>query len=576
MMSSPNADPGILTAKLQQAIALHRQGRFAHAQKAYEKILKLQPRHFDALHLLGVIAAQTNDPLRALKLIGKAIDLNPRSADAFCNQGSAFRALDQFDAALRSYDQAVAIQPDYVEVHRCRGLALRDLGRLDEALRSCDRAIELRPSYAVAYCSRGKILQALGRNDAALVSHDRAIALDPNLAEAHNERGIVLRELGDRDAALASFERALAAQPDYAHAHVNRGNVYLDLYRLDEALDSYGRAIALKSDLAEARANRASIFLVRGNFEQGWADYEWRWRVKDQSIIRQLPNFSQPAWSGKAPLAGKSILLIAAQGLGDTLQFCRYATPVSAMGAKVILRVQPPLVALMQTLGGVSAVYAEEDPLPAFDTYCRLTALPLAFRTTLSTIPAAIPYLRSSPQRELHWRHKLGERTKMRVGLTWSGLFRPNEREGWSVLNHRIIPLTKLARLKHSAIEFHSLQKGQPAESELQHLQATGWDGPELIDHSTELHDFADTAALVAQLDLVISVDTSTAHLAGALGKPVWVLLCHDSCWRWLIERPDSPWYPTAKLYRQDRPGEWDSVVAKVQRDLHDWADKTG
>jgi tetratricopeptide (TPR) repeat protein len=564
-----------LTAKLQQAMALHRQGRLTHAQAIYEKILKLQPRHFDALHLLGVVAAQTNNPVRALTLIGKAIAINPHHADAFCNQGTAFKALGQFDAALRSYDQAIAIRPDYAEAHCCRGTVLGELRRWNEALRSCERAIELKPPYADAYCSRGAILKALGQLDAALASYDRAIALNPNFVEAHNERGIVLRESGDRGAALASYERALAANPDYVQAHLNRGNVFMDLYRLDEALSSFGRAIALKSDFAEARANRASILLLRGEFAQGWADYEWRWSVKSRSIARQKGNFSQVLWLGRKPIAGKTVLLVAAQGLGDTLQFCRYATLVARLRATVMLQVPRPLVAVLSTLEGVAAVYGDEEPLPAFDTYCRITSLPLAFQTTLSTIPAQVPYLRSSAAKALRWRQRLGEKVKARVGLTWSGLFRPNEQEGWSVLNHRIIPLTKLASLKRPDIEFYSLQKGQPAESELEHLRAAHWDGPELIGCADELHDFSDTAALIEQLDLVISVDTSIAHLAGAMGKPVWILLCFDSCWRWLTQRSDSPWYPTARLYRQERPGDWDSVVERVRQDLDVWLNRS-
>lgn len=560
-----------LTAKLHQAIALHRQGHFNRAQTLYEKILKVQPRHFDALHLLGVVAAQTNNPARALTLIGKAIEINPLSADAYCNQGSAFKALEQFDAALCSYDRAIAIRPDYIEAHYCRSIVLRELRRWDEALRSCERAIELGPAYAPAHCNRGKILKALGQSAAALTSYDRAIALDARLAEAHNERGIVLRDLGDREAALACYERALAAQPDYAHAHLNRANVYMDLYRLDEALDSFERALALKSDFAEARANRAPILLLRGDFAQGWADYDWRFKVNDHAITQERVSFSQPLWLGERPISGKTVLLTAVQGLGDTLQFCRYATRVAGMRATVIMQVQRPLVAVLSTLEGVAAVYADGDPLPAFDTYCRLTALPLAFKTTLATIPVKVPYLQSSAANRLHWRRRLGEKTRTRVGLTWSALFRPNEQEGWSVLDHRNVPLIRLASLRHSDIEFHSLQKGQPAESELERLQAARWEGPEVIDNSAELHDLADTAALIDQLDLVISVDTSVAHLAGAMGKPVWILLCFDCSWRWLANRSDSPWYPTARLYRQERPGDWESVVTRVREDLEAW-----
>jgi tetratricopeptide (TPR) repeat protein len=372
------------------------------------------------------------------------------------------------------------------------------------------------------------------------------------------------------------LERALTVNAGYVHAHLNRGNVLLDLHRLDEALVSFTRAIALKSDFAEARANRASILLLRGNLTQGFADYEWRWKVPHGAVAPQQPTFSQPLWLGKQPLPGKTILLVAAQGLGDTLQFCRYAPLLADSHANVILRVPRSLVALLATLEGVAAVYADDEPLPSFDLWCRITSLPLAFQTTLSTIPAPVPYLRSSAVKAAHWRQKLGERCKARVGLVWSGLNRPKEQEGWSVLNHRIIPLLKLAALKRHDVDFYSLQKGQPAESQLAELLAARWDGPNLIDFSTELHDFSDTAAMIEQLDLVISVDTSTAHLAAAMGKPVWILLCFDSCWRWLMERSDSPWYPTATLYRQECPGNWDGVVERVRQDLDVWVSNNG
>ncbi len=560
-----------LTSKLLNAVALHREGQFARAQTLYEKILKHEPRHFDALHLLGVIAAQTNNPARALTLIGKAIEINPCSADAFCNQGSAFRALEQFDSALRSYDHAVAIRPDYTEAHCCRGIVLWELRRLDEALKCFARAIELRPSYADAHYNRARVLKDLGQADAALASCAHAIALNETYAEAHDLKGTLHRELGDHEAALNCFERALAANPDYAHAHLNRGNVFIDLYRLDEALESYGRAIALKPDFAEARANRAPILLLRGDFAQGWSDYERRWNVRNESNRQQKRKFPQPLWLGKKPIAGKTVLLVAVQGLGDTLQFCRYAPLVARQRATVLLQVQRPLVALLTTLDGVAAVYGDDESLPAFDTYCRMTSLPLAFQTTLSTIPAPIPYLRSSVPKAVQWRQKLGEKVRPRVGIVWSSLSRPNEQEGWSVLDHRIIPLAKLANLRNSAIEFYSLQKGQPAESQLEQLRAVNWDGPDLIDHTAELHDFSDTAALIEQLDLVISVDTSVAHLAGAMGKPVWVLLCFDSCWRWLSQRSDNPWYPTARIYRQKSPGDWEGVIDRVRHDLEQW-----
>jgi hypothetical protein len=412
------------------------------------------------------------------------------------------------------------------------------------------------------------VFRELRQWDAALASQERAIALRPDYAEAFTERGIAQRELGRLPEALASHDRALAINGTLAHAHLNRANVLVELGQLDAALESFSGAIALKPDFAEAHANRSTVLLLRGDLANGWADYEWRWKLGRSTMVNHIRNFTQPRWTGSEPVAGRTVLLHAEQGLGDTLQFCRYATLVANEGATVLMQVPKALVELLATLEGVAAIFADTDPLPAFDCYSPLMSLPAALRTTLSTVPARVPYLRSTEAKRLFWRQKLGERGKRRVGLVWSGGFRPHQPELRGVNERRNVPLAKLAGLGHPDIEFYSLQKGQPAESELAHLKSMGWGGPDLIDFTALLHDFSDTAALIEQLDLVISVDTATAHLAGALGKPVWILNRFDTCWRWMLDRADSPWYPTARLYRQQRPGDWDGVVARLRQDL--------
>jgi hypothetical protein len=276
-----------------------------------------------------------------------------------------------------------------------------------------------------------------------------------------------------------------------------------------------------------------------------------------------------PLWLGKESIAGRTILIHAEQGLGDTVQFCRYAKLLAERGASVILEVQAPLLKLLEGAEGVSRLIASGSEWPPdIDYQCPLMSLPLAFATTLASIPADVPYLSSNPEKVSFWREKLGERQKLRVGLVWSGGFRPEQPELWAVNSRRNIPLSKLAPLVHPEIEFYSLQKGQPAESELAELRAGGWEGPELVDFTGLLTDFSDTAALIECLDLVISVDTSIVHVAGALAKPVWVLNRFDTCWRWLLQRSDSPWYPTLRLFRQERPGDWDGVVERARTEL--------
>lgn len=654
----------------QQAQSLHQRGQVARARKIYEDILKVQPQHFGALHLLGVVAAQANQPDLAVELMGRSILLNQTSAmaysnysnalmkvnrlhealanydraialdwsfadayfnrglalielerypaaidsfdtvislganqaeaffyrgnalshleryadasasfskaialradyaEAHSNHGNVLRELEQYDAALTSFDRAIALKPEFAEAHSNRGNVLRDLGRVDAALASYDRAIALRPDFAEAYSNRGNLLRAQRQFDAASASYEQAIAANPSYAQAHSNRGILLKERGDLAAALSSYDRAIAIKPDYAEAYSNRGIVLHELMQLDAALESYGQAIAIRPDFAEAYENRAHTKLLLGALEDGWVDYEWRWRNESGTTFQEMKRLPQARWSGEQSLAGKTILLHSEQGLGDTLQFCRYAKAVAGLGATVILEVQRPLVKLLAGLDGVAQVIFRGEALPEIDYYCPLMSLPLAFKTSLSTIPGDAPYLKCDPEKAALWKQRLGEKAKPRVGVVWSGGFRLNEPEEWSVSRRRNIPLEKLAPLRQDGIEFHSLQVGQPAESELTQLVSNHWDGPRFIDWTPLLQDFSDTAALIEHLDLVISVDTSTAHLAGALGKPVWILNRFDSCWRWLLDRTDSPWYPTARLYRQPAPGDWGSVVTAVIADL--------
>jgi tetratricopeptide (TPR) repeat protein len=546
-----------------------------------------------------VIALQTRQTEQGIELIAKAIKQNARVADAHSNLANALMEAKRPEDALASYERAIALRPDYAEAYNNRGNALVVLKRPEDALASYDKAIALKPDYAEAYNNRGIAFGSLKRPQDALGSYDRAIALKPDYAEAHYNRGIDLGDLQRPEDARASYDKAIALNPEYVDAYYNRGNALVDLQRPEDALTSYDKAIALKPDYADvynsrgnalvvlkrpedARAsydkaialnpdyadaywNQSLCLLLMGHFEQGWRQYEWRKRRNKPIAVR---SYDQPLWLGEENIAGKTLFIYWEQGLGDTIQFCRYAKLVAELGAQVILEVPKPLMGLLADLAGVAKLTEPESALPAFDYHCPLLSLPLAFKTTLSNIPGTIPYLKSSADKSRRWREKLGARDKLKVGLVWSGGFRPNQPELWSVNSRRNIPLAKLAMLKHPDIEFYSLQKGEPAESELAELVRNNWDGPDVIDVASELNDFSDTAALVENLDLVISVDTSTAHLAGALGKPVWILNRFDTCWRWLLDRSDSPWYPTAKLYRQEKAGHWDDVVQKIRLDL--------
>jgi tetratricopeptide (TPR) repeat protein len=552
---------------LGNALALRQ--RHEAAIPSYDESIALNPDAAETHFNRGNALFHTRRHEAAVTSYEKAIALKSDYADAHNNRGLALASLKRYPAALASYDEAIALKVDFALAYSNRGLVLKELNRFEEALAGYDRAIALKPDFAEAHSNRGLTLKELNRFDEALLSYDRAIALKPDFAEAHSNRGLTLKELNRFDEALASYDRAIALKPDFAEAYSNRGLVRQDRHQLETALADFSRAIALKPDFAVAYFNRAMASLMVGDYQSGWRDYEWRWKGDNGPIIKDVRYLAQPCWLGQESIAGKTILLHSEQGMGDTIQFCRYAKWVADCGAKVILEVQPPLHGLLAGVEGVFQVVTQGDPRPAFDYYCPLMSLPLAFKTTLATLPARTPYIRSDAQKALYWKERLGAKTKLRVGLVWSGGFRAHQPELWAINDRRNVPLPKFALLKHPDIEFYSLQKGQPAESELAQLLARGWDGPHLTHFAAELADFADTAALLEQLDLLISVDTSTAHLAGAMGKPVWILNRFDACWRWLMDRSDSPWYPSARLYRQESAGDWDGVIRRVASDLH-------
>ncbi len=561
----------------------------------------MQPTHVQAMVLLAVVLLALDQPEDAIGLAAQALLIEPHNIAAHVTAGQANSHLNRSTAAIASFDSALALNPQLANIHLRRGTELHKIKRHEAALASFDRAIACNASLAAAHYNRGVALMDLKRQVEALISFDRAILAQPDFLDAHLNRGVVLTSLGELDAALASYEHAITLQPDCATALVNRGQVLAQLQRLDEAISSCDRAIELAPGYADAYVNRgvalahlnqwgaalanyeeaiklhpgnmlahvnkSMALLSTGNFEEGWVSFESRLKERDDSPGHAGVH-PQPAWRGDESLAGKSILLYSEAGLGDTVQFCRYARLVKNLGASVTLYVQNPIVELLKSLDADVEIVGEGAPLPDADYCCPLMSLPLAFKTAMSTIPAGVPYLHADREKVRYWKETLGQRRKRRVGLVWSGGFRPHQPQLWSIDRRRNIPLQLLAPLRHPDIEFYSLQKGQPAESELAGLISGGWSGPELIDYTAMLHDFSDTAALIENLDLVISVDTSTAHVAGALGKPTWILNRFDACWRWLSDRADSPWYPTVKLYRQETPGDWSGVVQRVRRDL--------
>ena len=681
--------------EFQTGFAAHQQHALEQASAAYARTLALDPKHSDALHLMGVVACQRADHALAADLIGQAIALQPRRADyhynlgialqalghyggaiasydqaialrpdyanAYANRGNALHEIGQFEAAVAShtqalaldpldaashsnrgnalqglqhheaalacYDQALALAPEFVDAHLNRGNALKALGQYapaltsyeraialaparaeayhlrgkafaasqqyDRALASYDQALALQPGHAQTHFSRGVVLEALKLPQAALVAYDQAIACQPSLAVAHNNRGVLLREqhsyrdaiesyslaiaadplldgayynranafkdLKQWDAAIVDYEQSTRINPVNASAHLNRGNLYFQLGDNTAAMASYDLALTADPAYIPARFNKAIPLLLTGQFLAGWAHYESRFKNPELKIVSKHDQY--PAWRGQEPVHGKTVLLHCEQGFGDTLQFGRYAQAVAALGARVVLEVQAPLLGVFQHLPGVSHLMAEGvDPAEvgeSIDFQCPLLSLPLVFQTEQDTIPTGIPYLRSNPAKVRAWQARLGPARRPRVGLAWSGSISHVEDR------KRSIPLAQLLAHLPDGLDYVSLQK-EVRPADLAALQAS----TTIQSFADELHDFDDTAALVECLDWVVSVDTSVAHLAGALGKPVWVLLPFVPDWRWLLDRDTSPWYPQAVLYRQSALDDWDTVLARLGGDL--------
>lgn len=610
-MTSPNTSPGVppatrprvvfvpapllaqLNATIRRGLQLQQQGRYAEAKALYEDILKIHPEHVDALHLSGVVAFQTGRATEAIAPISRAIALQPGDASFHFNLGLAQAQLGQHEAALASHEQAIALKPDFAEAHIHRGQALRRLGRNQAALTSYDRAlvlkpqdaethfrravvlrdlqqpesavaaydeaIRIKPDYPDAHFNRGNLLRELNRPEEAVASYDRAIALKPDYVKAYLNRGVALYKLNRLEDALASYDQAIGDQAGYADAFVNRGICLYELRRLDEAVASYDRALALQPDYPEAMLNKSLTLLLQGKLLQGWDLYEWRWHLPASQPYR--PAFAQPCWSGREPVAGKTVLLFGEQGFGDFLQFSRYATLLAARGAKVVLQVPPSLASVLKDIEGVSRIVVKGEPLPPFDLYCPLLSLPKAFGTDMAAIPASPRYLQADPRKVAHWRseldRRLGDKTRLRIGLAWSG----NPTQG----NDRNRSMALSALVPHLPVnhQYVSLQKDvRPAD------RLTLERHSHILHLGDELKDFSDTAALCELVDLVLTVDTSVAHLSGALGRPTWVMVAYVPDWRWLLERQDSPWYPSLKLYRQSARNDWGRVFSMLWADL--------
>lgn len=581
-MSSGPIDP------LNTAFELHRAGRLAEAEPLYRQLLAQSPQRAEAWHLLGALCLQAGRPHEAVESITRAIELSPSQADFYSHLGAAYGALDDHDAAVTTLRRAIQLAPQSSPAHFNLGTALRNAGRMEEAvtsfrhavtanpaaaeahynlansLRDLARPVEAeaafraalaaRPAYVKAMINLANLLHDCERPDEALELARKAVATDPAYANAHLTLGTLLRDAGQFDASVDHLRQAVALAPTMAEAHNNLGTALQARAEFDEALACYELALTLDSNLADAHFSRAAHRMRLGDLAGGMAEYEWRWKCKSYSTRR----FSQPRWNGE-PLAGRTILLHAEQGLGDTLQFVRYAAPVQQRGGKTIVECQPPLVKILASCPGIDQIVPAGSPLPEFDLHCPLMSLPGVLGLGLDQLWSG-PYLFAEPNLLAKWSARFAGRESYKIGICWQG----NPKHAFD--RQRSFPLAQLAPLAAlPGVELINLQKGHGADQLAAAPFAVTDLGPEL---DTTAGPFMDTAAVMKHLDLIITADTATCHLAGALGVPVCVALSAHSDWRWFLNRDDSPWYPSMRLFRQSRLDQWDDVFVRMASGL--------
>ena len=588
-------DPG---AHADLGVALEAVGREREALECFERAIALDPNLAPAHHNRAMLLARLGEHERALQSFDRALALQPHQAALHANRANSLGELGRLPEAEQCYSLALALEPrDPVTLHSRalvryllrryvealqdydalaargketapvligRGATLVALHRYGEALAPLERAIQLAPADAEAHIQRGVALLNLERNAESLASFDHALALRPDASEVLNNRAIALAAAGRLPEALESLIRSAVECGMSAENHTNIGIVLKSLGRHREAAASFGRALTYKPDDPSARFALAFLYLTLGEFALGWPLYEARFDVP--ALGNPARQFAAPRWNGE-PLAGKTLLVHAEQGLGDVIQFCRYLPLLAAQGVSVVFEVMPSLKALLRTLPPAISLVGRGEPLPPVDFYCPLLSLPLAFNTRLDTIPTQVPYLTAELQRTARWMQRLGALRGLRVGVAWQGNLAV-EKLIWA--RGRSIPLTALEPLARlPGVQLVSLQKG-PGLEQLRNVPFA----ERIIDLSADLDRgpdaFLDTAAVVAGLDLVISSDTSVAHLAGALGRPVWTVLAASPEWRWGLERSDSPWYPTMRLFRQTTDGDWNTVVATIAEALQE------
>jgi tetratricopeptide (TPR) repeat protein len=547
--------PDSADANYNLGLALLRQGQREEALDVFGQAVRLKPDHVEALIQFGVGLAERGAVQEGLPHLREAVRVRPQHPPGHHNLGVALAQSGQLEEAAAALEEALRLRPDYAEAHFNLGNVLGSLERREEAIRHYWRALELRPDHTGAYNNLGLALTEVKRAGEAVVLLQQAVRLQPDNVDAHNNLGLAWAALGRFAEAEAAFAQVLRLNPRHAEAHANLGSTMKEQGRLEEALASYRIALLFDPESVSTHYNRGLALLHKGDYSQGWTEYEWRWRRK-----RTPPRpFRQPRWDGSS-LEGKTILLYMEQGLGDMIQFIRFAALVKAKGGRVVVECPWFFVPLFSTCAGIDQVVAEGQPLPDFDVHAPLMSLPFLLGNTAEPVPATIPYLSAPPEREASWKEQLAEVPGFKVGIVWQG----NPYFEWD--HWRSIPLRRFAPL--AAVEGVSLVSLQRVHG-LDQLRSPG-PGFEVRELPAQPDEggFLDTAAILRNLDLVVTVDTAVGHLAGALGVPAWVAVGAVSDWRWLRGRTDSPWYPRHRLFRQEKLGEWEPVLGRMASEL--------
>lgn len=615
------------------ALQMHKMGEIEGAKIKYRGVLEIKPDHFDSLYLLGMIAHQQKEHHLAINYLSRAAKLNKVNPDVFFNLGAIYEHLRDHDNALCNYSRAIELKADHLEalfnrakIYAGKGhlksslfdlekiiqikadfagiqefiaqltkinnqyiepgskesprpsldaeknirskkfinlheKAIQKIGlnQITEAISLLDEALNIQPNSAEAHHNRGMALEKIGEFEDALTSYRLAIEHKPDSAETYNNAGNVLRELGSLNSAIEYFDKAILLKPNYPEAFNNLGWTKYCMREYVRSIECYEKALSLDPNLHSARFNLSLSNLMLGDYLNGWDNYESRLKIPRH----QATNFKGVIWDGKAPLANKTLLVRSEQGLGDTLQFCRYIQLLNELEAKVFFQVQPELIELFENQMWAANHLSSAEKLPHIDFNIPLMSLPKVFGTTLDTIPSLSPYIFPDYKKRSCWAQKLASINGCKVGVVWSGGFRKNQPELWGVNQRRNIPFQELADVSLEGVNFFSLQVGG--------YQDHKWPHNNFHDYTAEIENFSDTAALIANLDLIIGVDTSTVHLAAAMGKPTWILNRFDNCWRWMSGKKNSAWYPSVSLYRQINPGNWQPVIQEIRSDLKEF-----